>query len=199
MLKNVKTVISTECLFKFDLGLQIKKSSDCFLNIYFPNVRQTVIGFDSCVSGVNEKQAVMVRVDWPTPGSNYLMLSTGVSVLSDDILSICIGRSTSCYSREMVYQVCSVLINALIFPLKCRNLWYCNVWTQLYWSALKEGGKNEGIKERKREVSSAMVAPRLFFLKGAHNRSLEIKLTSQRERKRQNGHCCPINNVLMSH
>lgn len=80
MLKNVKTVISTESLFQFSLRLQIKRSSDSifFGGGYFPNVRQTVIAFDCCVSGVNEKQAAIVRFDWPTPGSNYLMLSTGV-------------------------------------------------------------------------------------------------------------------------
>lgn len=45
----------------------------CFLD-----VRQTMSAFDCCVSGVNEKQAAVVRFDWPTPGSNYFMLSTGV-------------------------------------------------------------------------------------------------------------------------
>ncbi len=141
-----------------------------------------MIAFDSCVSGVNEKQAAMLDLIGPHLGAinaQYRCDSPPISsvsqslifwtspnvtkciVLSDDRLSICIRRSTSCYIREMVYQVCSVLINALICPLKCRNLWYCNVWTQLYWSALKEGGKNEGIKERKREVLSAMVASRV--------------------------------------
>lgn len=92
---------------------------------YFPNVRQTVTAFDCCVRDVNEKQAAIVRFDWPTLGAitwcsvqvgfTTTFFSVSRSLISwtlpngtkhtDGRLSICIHRSTSCYIREMVDQV----------------------------------------------------------------------------------------------